>query len=329
MPNTASRKCTGLLGLPLRGVRRFTLASFYRRGAGRHFSNFGFSRLDSDSYHTRLPPTVTVSPFVIAKNLWKSRRFAMNHSAYKYGNYGIDAPPVIRNLLIAGIGSIIAGIVLHFFLVSLQSLIAFIILVWGLLAGAGMLVTAALMVWSSKIGKLRLREQLIDSLNLRGFETVVDVGCGRGLLLNAAARRLTTGKAIGIDLWQSVDQSGNTSETTLANAQTEGVLDRVEVKTGDMRELPFEDQTVDVVISSLAIHNITEKDGRVKAVQEIARVLKPNGQAALLDFQCTDEYLQTLKELGWQEVIRSGLQFQMFPPVRVVTGKKPPSIETG
>jgi ubiquinone/menaquinone biosynthesis C-methylase UbiE len=103
----------------------------------------------------------------------------------------------------------------------------------------------------------------------------------------------------------------------------------VEVKTGDMRELPFEDQTVDVVISSLAIHNITEKDGRVKAVQEIARVLKPNGQAALLDFQCTDEYLQTLKELGWQEVIRSGLQFQMFPPVRVVTGKKPPSIETG
>jgi arsenite methyltransferase len=253
----------------------------------------------------------------------------MHYSAYKNGNYGIDAPPVIRNLFIAGIGSIIAGIVLHFFLVSLQSLIAFIILVWGLLAGAGMLVTAALMVWSSKIGKLRLREQLIDSLNLRGFETVVDVGCGRGLLLNAAARRLTTGKAIGIDLWQSVDQSGNTSETTLANAQTEGVLDRVEVKTGDMRELPFEDQTVDVVISSLAIHNITEKDGRVKAVQEIARVLKPNGQAALLDFQCTDEYLQTLKELGWQEVIRSGLQFQMFPPVRVVTGKKPPSIETG
>lgn len=66
----------------------------------------------------------------------------------------------------------------------------------------------------------------------------MDVGCGRGLLLNAAARRLTPGKAIGIDLWQSVDQSGNRPEATLANARLEGVAGLVEVKTGDMRELP-------------------------------------------------------------------------------------------
>jgi len=253
----------------------------------------------------------------------------MNRSAYKNGNYGIDAPPVIRNLLIAGIGSIFAGIVLNFFLAPKQSLAALIIVVWGLLAGTSLLITAALMVWSSKIGKLRLREQLIDSLNLHGFETVVDVGCGRGLLLNAAARRLTTGKAIGIDLWQSADQSGNKAEATLANAQIEGILDRVEVKTGDMRELPFGDQTVDVVVSSLAIHNIPDRAGRVRAVQEIVRVLKPNGQVALLDFQCTDEYVQTLRKLGWHECSRSGLQFQMFPPVRVVVGKKPSQIETG
>ena len=163
----------------------------------------------------------------------------------------------------------------------------------------------------------------MDSLALRGTETIVDIGCGRGLLLNAAARRLTTGKAIGIDLWQSADQSGNHPETTLANAQAEGVANRVEVKTGDMRELPFEDQTIDVVVSSLAIHNIPDKAGRAQAVREIARALKPNGQVALLDFQCTDEYIQTLRELGWQEAKLSRLLFQMFPPVRVVTGKKP------
>ncbi len=97
---------------------------------------------------------------------------------------------------------------------------------------------------------------------------------------------------------------------------------RVEVQTGDMRELPFEDKTFDVVVSSLAIHNILDKDGRAKAVKEIARVLKPNGQAALLDFRCTDEYAQTLQEL-WGEVKLSGLRFQTFPPVRVVTGNKP------
>ena len=238
------------------------------------------------------------------------------------GDYGIDAPTVVRNLILSGIASTISGFALNSLLVSVQWLIATTLLVLGLLAGTSMLAITSLMVWSSKVGKLRLREQLINSLSLRGTEMVLDVGCGRGLLLNAAARRLTSGKAIGIDLWQSADQSGNRPEITLANAQVERVADRVEVQTGDMRELPFEDKTFDVVVSSLAIHNIPDKDGRAKAVKEIVRVLKPNGQVALLDFQCTDEYAQTLKELGG-EVKLSGLQFQMFPPVRVVTGKKP------
>jgi arsenite methyltransferase len=247
----------------------------------------------------------------------------MNQATYRNGDYGIDAPPVIRNLLIAGIACLLAGVVLYLILASTQSRIATILLIWGSLAGASTIGTAVLMIWSSKVGKLQLRERLMDSLDLHGFETVLDVGCGRGVLLTAAARRLTTGKAIGIDVWQSADQSGNRPEITLANAQTEGVLDRVEVKTGDMRQLPFEDQTVDIVVSSLAIHNVPDKDGRVKAVQEIARVLRPNGQVALLDFQRTDEYIETLRELGWQELKLSGLDFQMFPPVRVVSGKKP------
>jgi arsenite methyltransferase len=247
----------------------------------------------------------------------------MNKSAHENADYGIDAPPVIRNLFIAGIASILGGMLLNFLFASIQPLIASILLIWGLAAGISLVLTAALMIWSSKVGKLHLRERLINSLNLHGSETVLDVGCGRGLLLNAAARRLTTGKAIGIDLWQSADQSGNKPEITLANAQIEGVFERVEVKTGDMRQLPLEDQTIDVVVSSLAIHNIPDKEGRVKAVQEIARVLRPNGQVALLDFQRTDEYAQTLMELGWCDVQLSGLQFQMFPPVRVVAGKKP------
>ena len=245
----------------------------------------------------------------------------MQKSTRTNGDYGIDAPSVIRNLFLAGMASIAAGILLNHLLASTQPVLGIILPVWGLLAGTSMLVTAALMLWSSKIGKLRFREKLVDSLALHGTEIILDVGCGRGLLLNAAARRLTTGKAIGIDLWQAADQSGNHPEATLANARAEGVADLVEVKTGDMCELPFEDRTIDVAVSSLAIHNISNKEGRARAVQEIARVLKPQGQVALLDFQCTEEYAQTLQASGWHEVKLSGLQFQMFPPVRVVTGK--------
>jgi cyclopropane fatty-acyl-phospholipid synthase-like methyltransferase len=44
---------------------------------------------------------------------------------------------------------------------------------------------------------------------LRGDETVLDVGYGRGLHLIGAAKRLTTGKAPGVDIWQAEDLSGN------------------------------------------------------------------------------------------------------------------------
>jgi cyclopropane fatty-acyl-phospholipid synthase-like methyltransferase len=65
------------------------------------------------------------------------------------------------------------------------------------------------MIWDSKVGKLWARDRLLDGLELRGDETVLDVGCGRGLLLIGAAKRLTTGKAPGVDIWQAEDLSGN------------------------------------------------------------------------------------------------------------------------
>src|ERR1035438_5167674 len=106
-------------------------------------------------------------------------------------------------------------------LVNVQFVLATILLVFGIVVGGSMLIVAGPLVRSSKSGKRIVREQLIDGLALRGDETVLDVGCGRGLLLTSAARRLTTGKAIGIDLWQSDDLSGNRPEATLANAQAE------------------------------------------------------------------------------------------------------------
>lgn len=237
-------------------------------------------------------------------------------------DYGIDAPPVVRSLAIFGVIALSIGFAAFRF-ISEPGWLALIIGYWGILTGTILLLQTMLMIWSSKVGKLRMRKTLIDSLNLKGDETVLDVGCGRGLLLNEAARRLTRGKAIGVDLWQSEDQSGNHPEVTMENARVEGVAERVEVKTGDMRELPITDQSVDVVISSMAIHNVREKEGRVQAIREIHRVLRPGGQISLLDFLATDEYLATLQSLGWEDVQRSELSFRMMPPVRVVRGKKP------
>ncbi|MFN8372246.1 MAG: class I SAM-dependent methyltransferase [Anaerolineae bacterium] len=244
------------------------------------------------------------------------------HTTTKHADYGIDAPTVVRNLGVAGISALLLGSGFAYLLHSIQSLVALLLGAWGLLAGGSMLATSALMIWSSKVGKLREREKLLDTIQWRGDETVLDVGCGRGLLLNAAAKRIPNGKAVGVDIWQAQDQSGNLPENTIANAQAEGTATRVELKDGDMRRLPFADSAFDVVVSSLALHNIYDTAERQQAVHEIARVLKSGGHLALLDFQHVDEYADVLRALGWESVQVSNTHFGMFPPVKWVTGTK-------
>ncbi len=179
------------------------------------------------------------------------------------------------------------------------------------------------MIYSSKVGKYKQCAKLIDLLELKGDEKVLEIGPGRGLVLIAVAKRLTTGKAVGVDLWRTIDQSGNSPEVTLANAKAEGVSDKIELVTGDARHLPFENDTFDALISCLALHNIPEREGRKKAVNEALRVLKPGGKFAILDFTKTKEYVEVLQESGAIEVKLSANQYLMFPPVRMVAGRKP------
>ena len=112
--------------------------------------------------------------------------------------------------------------------------------------------------------QLKVRDRILDSLPWRGDEQVLDVGCGRGLLLIGAAKRLKTGKATGVDIWQSQDLSGNSAEATKANAVAEGVADKIKLETTDARKLPFGANSFHIVVSSLAIHNIDSSAERLK-----------------------------------------------------------------
>jgi arsenite methyltransferase len=231
-------------------------------------------------------------------------------------DYGLDAPGVVRGFAIAGVAFLAAAIAL-----ALAG-------VGGLagplgLAGVMFLATVAAMVHSSRRGKLIERDRLLDALGLRGGEDVLDVGCGRGLLLIGAAKRLRDGRAIGIDVWSAADQSDNRRAATLANAEAEGVGERVEIVDADMRALPFDDASFDAVVSSIAIHNMPEAPDRERACHEIARVLRPGGRVAILDLRATAEYALALEDAGLVDIRRSGRSFRMYPPVRVVTARRP------
>jgi arsenite methyltransferase len=238
-------------------------------------------------------------------------------------NYGIDAPGLVRNFAFAGVTSFVLGIYFYYAFgadrPALATTVVIVGIVWGFL-GLGF---AGLMVRSSKVGKLKERDRILDTIPWRGDETVLDAGCGRGLLLIGAAKRLSTGTAIGVEIWRKADQSGNNPEVTLKNARVEGVEGRVEIRDGDLRDLPFKDRSFDVVLSGLALHNIHEREEREGTLRELTRVLKPGGRLTIVDISDTDGYARVLREGGMEDVRRSGLRFNIFPPVREVSAKKP------
>jgi arsenite methyltransferase len=226
-------------------------------------------------------------------------------SGQKPPDYGIDAPGVVRNLFLAGgLGWLIWGsVVIGFWSGQLVIPVPGIRLVFplagmGFGCGIGFTLMGIWMIWESKVGKVRNRERLLQRIEWTGQEQVLDVGCGRGLMLIGAAMRLTAGKATGIDIWQSEDLSGNRAEATLENARHAGVADRVELQTVDMRKMPFASDTFDVVVSRAAIHNLYKARDRAQAIAEIARVLKPGGQALIEDIRHHQQYTAVFSEMA-------------------------------
>ena len=161
---------------------------------------------------------------------------------------------------------------------------------------------------------------------MRGDETLLDLGCGRGAVLLAAAKLLPNGRAIGVDIWRA-DQTDNSQQNTLRNAELEGVAERVEVRTADITDLPFDDNSVDVIVSSLVVHNIPSPRARAKAISEAARVLRPGGHLVLADIWATRRHVRQLQQLGWTDARRRSLGWRMWwgPGLgtRLVTATKP------
>lgn len=69
---------------------------------------------------------------------------------------------------------------------------------------------------------------------------------------------MSTGKAVGIDLWNVDHLSGNNAFDVLQNAVVEGVQDKIEVLNADVRSLPFSNKSFDVIVSNECIHNISD-----------------------------------------------------------------------
>ena len=101
---------------------------------------------------------------------------------------------------------------------------------------------------------------LKEHFSLTSNSNLLDVGCAKGFMLHDIAQAIPGINLKGVDI----------SEYAITNA-IEDMQQKIQV--ADARELPFEDNSFDVVISINTIHNL-EKDDLAKALKEIERVSK-------------------------------------------------------
>jgi ubiquinone/menaquinone biosynthesis C-methylase UbiE len=90
----------------------------------------------------------------------------------------------------------------------------------------------------------------------------------------------------------------------------------VHIETADMRALPFTDATFDLVVSSLAIHNVRSNADRKRAISEAFRVLKPGGRMVIADIRATAIYADALRTLGASNVERHRLGWRFWWGIR-------------
>lgn len=100
---------------------------------------------------------------------------------------------------------------------------------------------------------------------------IVDLGCGPGDLVVEISHRLREARIVGIDMSPSMLLWAG------RHATTDG---RLRFLVGDASDLPFDDASVDLVVSTLSMHHWAEP---AEVFAEIARVLRPDGVALIYD----------------------------------------------
>lgn len=172
--------------------------------------------------------------------------------------YGIDAPDYLISYSILSIIGIGMGLGFQFGVskIWISSMGISIIISVSYCFGITFGVTVIMMLMSTLFFKYLTRRKLFMMLNLYGNENIIDIGCGRGFLIIELAKKLTTGKCYGIDIFDSWGQSSNSIENTKHNANLANVTDKVEIEYGNVCEIPYPDNIFDIAVSSFVLHRV-------------------------------------------------------------------------
>jgi ubiquinone/menaquinone biosynthesis C-methylase UbiE len=132
--------------------------------------------------------------------------------------------------------------------------------------------------WVTRMPQMHWLRQFVISqaAALKDHGAAVDLGCGAGQLVLEMARRAPGLHVTGIDLSDQLLTDARQA------AQQAGLEGRVAFRLGNVEAIPFPDQSLDLVISTMSLHHWTNP---VKVLNEVDRVLKPGGAFYIFDLR--------------------------------------------
>lgn len=117
------------------------------------------------------------------------------------------------------------------------------------------------------------RHRLIKQANIQSGQRVLDLGCGTGLLTMLIKQSIPEARVTGLD--------GDEEALNIARAKSRGT--DIQWDHALAFDMPYPDQSFDVVVSSFVTHHLTSAD-KVRAFNEVHRILRPDGGFHIVDF---------------------------------------------
>ena len=155
--------------------------------------------------------------------------------------------------------------------------------------------------------RIEVRELVLSHLDWHGAGQILDIGCGSGALTIALAKKFTDTKIIGVDYWGG--QWEYSKKVCEKNAEIEGVAERVGFQKGSAAKLPFADDSMDIVVSNLVFHEVSDVKDKKELIREALRVVKNGGKFVLQDlfmwkqiYGEPDELLEAIRSWGIRDV---------------------------
>ncbi|MFX1325923.1 MAG: class I SAM-dependent methyltransferase [Promethearchaeota archaeon] len=122
-----------------------------------------------------------------------------------------------------------------------------------------------------------LRKKVVSTIKkLNPIGTLVDIGCGSGNLIIQIAETFSNLDLLGIDLSEEIISAA------IKKAEKNGVKEKIKFEIGSVEKLPFSNNSIDFIVSTLSLHHWSEP---VTSFKEISRVLKKDGICLVFDFR--------------------------------------------